>query len=217
MGCQLRCSSRDPDHQVTGDMRRWRAEEAMTTRTGRRGGARERVVQAAVTLIARHGVEGTSLQMIADELGVTKAAVYHQFQTKEDIVVAVVRPIFGELVDAVGAAERQPTRAAQVDAGIRGLIDVLLRHREIAAAFAGDPVIFNVVHADAELNGLIERMGLLLAGPDPDPATRIAVSLVGSGVAAGAADPALADLDDDTLRHGLLACARRALALPENG
>ena len=189
----------------------------MTTRTGRRGEARERVVQAAVRLIARHGVEGTSLQMIADELGVTKAAVYHQFQTKEDIVVAVVRPIFGELLDAVDAAERRTTRAAQVDAGIRGLIDVLLRHREIAAAFAGDPVIFNVVRADAELNGLVERMGLLLAGPDPDPATRIAVSLVGSGVAAGAADPALTDLDDDTLRDGLLVCARRALGLPDNG
>jgi AcrR family transcriptional regulator len=189
----------------------------MTTRIGRRGGARERVVQAAVRLIARHGVEGTSLQMIADELGVTKAAVYHQFQTKEDIVLAVVRPIFGELAEAIGVAEGQPSRTGQVGSAVSGLVDVLVRNREIAAAFAGDPVIFTVAHADDELNQLIERMGLLLAGSDPDPARRITVSVVGSGLAGAAADPLLADVDDATLRAGLLAVARRALGLPENG
>jgi AcrR family transcriptional regulator len=30
-------------------------------------------------------VSGTSLQMIAGAMGVTKAAVYHQFKTKEEI------------------------------------------------------------------------------------------------------------------------------------
>ena len=33
--------------------------------------AQTRVVDAAVTLFSRHGVGGTSLQMIADEIGVT--------------------------------------------------------------------------------------------------------------------------------------------------
>ncbi|PRC50878.1 TetR family transcriptional regulator, partial [Mycobacterium sp. ITM-2017-0098] len=36
-----------------------------------------------------HGVSGTSLQMIADAMGVTKAAVYRQFKTKEEIVIAI--------------------------------------------------------------------------------------------------------------------------------
>ena len=44
----------------------------------------------ALELFARHGVGGTSLQMIADSLEVTKAAVYHQFHTKEAIVLAVL-------------------------------------------------------------------------------------------------------------------------------
>ncbi len=37
--------------------------------------AQARIIAAASTLFARHGVGGTSLQMIADEIGVTKAAV----------------------------------------------------------------------------------------------------------------------------------------------
>src|ERR1041385_8027277 len=50
--------------------------------------ARHRTVAVALELFARYGVGGTSLQMIADELGVTKAAGYHQFRTKDDVVVA---------------------------------------------------------------------------------------------------------------------------------
>ncbi|NUR16364.1 MAG: helix-turn-helix transcriptional regulator, partial [Dermatophilaceae bacterium] len=53
-----------------------------------RGQGRRRVIDAAVELFAEHGVSGTSLQMIADHLGVTKAAVYYQFHAKEDIVLA---------------------------------------------------------------------------------------------------------------------------------
>ena len=36
---------------------------------------RTRLLETALELFTTHGVEGTSLQMIADALGVTKAAV----------------------------------------------------------------------------------------------------------------------------------------------
>jgi AcrR family transcriptional regulator len=179
-----------------------------------RGAARERVVRGAVTLFARHGVEGTSLQMIADELGVTKAAVYHQFKTKEDIVLAVVRPLFDEMAVFVEVAEREPTRPARRDLTLRGIVDLVVGHRELAAAFAGDPVILTVAREHEDLNELVTRVGLLLAGPDPSPAVRVAVSMVGAALGTGAADPELADIDDETLRRELLACARRLLEVP---
>ncbi|HSZ37995.1 MAG TPA: helix-turn-helix domain-containing protein, partial [Acidimicrobiales bacterium] len=50
--------------------------------------AQVRTAGVALDLFGEHSVSGTSLQMIADVLGVTKAAVYHQFRTKEAIVVA---------------------------------------------------------------------------------------------------------------------------------
>jgi AcrR family transcriptional regulator len=62
-------------------------------------GGQQRVLEAALDLFAEHGVSGTSLQMIADRMGVTKAAVYHQFRTKEEIVFAVIDPDLAGLSD----------------------------------------------------------------------------------------------------------------------
>ena len=53
---------------------------------------RTRLLETALELFTRHGVEGTSLQMIADALGVTKAAVYYHFKTKDEITEAVTEP-----------------------------------------------------------------------------------------------------------------------------
>jgi AcrR family transcriptional regulator len=81
-----------------------------------RTAAQTRVMDAALKLIAERGVSGTSLQMIADEMGVTKAAVYRQFKTKEEIVIAITEREMSRLEDAVEAAEAQghPLRARQV-------------------------------------------------------------------------------------------------------
>ena len=67
--------------------------------------ARTRVLDAALDLFARHGVSGTSLQMIAEAVGITKAAVYHQFRTKEQIVLAVTERELGRLEPALSEAE----------------------------------------------------------------------------------------------------------------
>ena len=66
---------------------------------------------AALALFAENGVGGTSLQMIADAIGVTKAAVYHQFKTKEEIVVAAVEVELARLEPALDAAEAEARSA----------------------------------------------------------------------------------------------------------
>jgi AcrR family transcriptional regulator len=77
-----------------------------------RTAAQTRVLDAALKLIAERGVSGTSLQMIADEMGVTKAAVYRQFKTKEEIVIAITEREMSRLEDALEAAEAQRARPA---------------------------------------------------------------------------------------------------------
>ena len=52
-----------------------------------------RIIEAALVLFAEHGVSGTSLQMIADAIGVTKAAVYQQYNTKDEIILAVAQVV----------------------------------------------------------------------------------------------------------------------------
>jgi AcrR family transcriptional regulator len=63
-----------------------------------------RIIDAALVLFAEHGISGTSLQMIADAIGVTKAAVYHQYNTKDEIVLAVAEVILKGLEAALTSA-----------------------------------------------------------------------------------------------------------------
>ena len=70
-----------------------------------RGDTRERIQAIALELFAEQGYEKTSLREIAERLGVTKAALYYHFKSKEDIVRS-----FTEELDAARrvAAGRYP-------------------------------------------------------------------------------------------------------------
>lgn len=179
-----------------------------------RGFARERVLEAALSLFAEHGVNGTSLQMIADRLGVSKAAVYYQFHSKDEIVLAVIQPVFDDMMRLVRIAEAMSTPEARREAAVSGMVEMAVRHRRVTAVFHGDPVIDGLVHSRDELQDTIERLTGILLGPDPDAADRICMSVLAAGVYGSATDPALNDVTDEELHRVLLDCAQRLLRTP---
>ena len=67
----------------------------------------------------RQGYDATSLQAIADEMGVTKANVYYYFRTKAEILEALLAPMADALDRLLDAAERLPhgARARRADDG----------------------------------------------------------------------------------------------------
>lgn len=69
-----------------------------STPKARRSNTRERIQKTALDLFVSRGYEKTSLREIAEELGVTKAALYYHFKTKEDILTALSDQL-GEPVD----------------------------------------------------------------------------------------------------------------------
>jgi TetR/AcrR family transcriptional regulator len=54
---------------------------------------RTRALAAAPRLFAERGFDGTTIQLIADEVGVSKPAVLHHFPSKEDLRRAVLEAI----------------------------------------------------------------------------------------------------------------------------
>src|SRR3954447_12492391 len=88
---------------------------------------RARLIDVAVALFIRHSFAGTSLQMIADELGFTKAAIYYHFRTREELLLAVMEPMLHQIDDIVVTAERQRTARSRADAMIRGYADFTAR------------------------------------------------------------------------------------------
>src|SRR5262252_3728694 len=73
-----------------------------------RGGTRERIQSIALELFAEQGYEKTSLREIAERLGVTKAALYYHFTSKEDIVRSFVEDYRAELEQVIAWCASQP-------------------------------------------------------------------------------------------------------------
>ena len=72
------------------------------------GDTRSRIQQVALELFTEHGYEATSLREIAERLGVTKAALYYHFKTKEDIVASFMEDRAAALQEIVTWAQGQP-------------------------------------------------------------------------------------------------------------
>jgi AcrR family transcriptional regulator len=75
---------------------------------GARGDTRARIQQVALELFAEQGYERTSLREIAERLGVTKAALYYHFKSKEDIVRSFTEDHFARLDALIDWASQQP-------------------------------------------------------------------------------------------------------------
>jgi hypothetical protein len=73
-----------------------------------RGGTRERIQEIALELFAEQGYEKTSLREIAERLGVTKAALYYHFKSKEDIVRSFTEDYRAEIEAVIAWGADQP-------------------------------------------------------------------------------------------------------------
>jgi len=143
---------------------------------------RTRLIEAAIDLFTRHSFAGTSLQMIADELGFTKAAIYHHFRTREQLLAAVIEPMLDELRAVVESAETKRTPHARAEHMLSGYAALAVRNRGLVAVLATDPSVATVLTDRAEWGKLILRQLALLADVDPGPAGEFKAALESTGV-----------------------------------
>ena len=178
-----------------------------------RSAAQQRILDAALTLIADHGVGGTSLQMIADAIGVTKAAVYHQFKTKEEIVIALTERELGRLDDALVAAEAEASARAR-EVLLTRVIDMAIERRRAAATLQFDPVVIRLLADHFPFQQFLTRLYGVLLG-DAEDQSRVSAAMLAGAIGTAVTHPLVADIDDDELRTELLLLTRRLLELPE--
>ena len=176
-----------------------------------RSPAQRRIVDAALKLVGEHGVNGTSLQMIADEIGVTKAAVYHQYNTKDAIILEVAQGPMRTLSAVVEAAEAEDDPAAARDLLLGKIIDLTIDRREIITKIHGDPAMARFLDENAEFRALMARLYELLAEGDTSVDARIRSALVTAGLAVAASHSLVSDVEDQELRGVLLELAHDIL------
>lgn len=91
---------------------------------------RQRIQAAARELFAEKGVLRTSLQDIADRLGLTKPALYYHFRSREDLVRSIVQPLIDEGEAFIAEQEcKRPAERATARELLEGYFDFHYRHR----------------------------------------------------------------------------------------
>ncbi|MGN8027622.1 TetR/AcrR family transcriptional regulator [Microbacterium sp. 22242] len=169
------------------------AEAVPRVRRGRPGYDRAQVLEIAVRLFNEQGYDATSVSSLAEELGLSKAAMYHHFASKEQILeIALDDALSGleAVLDGALADERLPA-ATQLVTVIEGAVHVLasrlpqvtllLRvhgNSEIERAALERRRIFD--QRVARLVETAQREGVLRADIRPSVATRLMFGMINS-------------------------------------
>ena len=91
---------------------------------------RDRIQHVARELFRQKGVQRTSLQDIADRLGITKPALYYHFRSREELVRSIIQPLIdeGERFVAENERRRKSARATPREL-LEGYFDFHFKHR----------------------------------------------------------------------------------------
>ncbi|MFF4184074.1 TetR/AcrR family transcriptional regulator [Streptomyces sp. NPDC001691] len=105
----------------------------MESSSTRRQATRQKLYEAAVTLIAEQGFSATTVDEIAERAGVAKGTVYYNFKSKTELFEELLRHGVGLLTASLQAAadetaERGGTKVEALDAMIRAGLDFIHRY-----------------------------------------------------------------------------------------
>jgi len=167
-------------------------ENGGTRRRGRPGYDLETLLTAAAELFYERGYDGTSIQDLANRLGVTKSAIYHHVPGKEALLrLAVDRALDGLFAEVAKLDAVEGRAIARLEHLVRGSVTVLVEQlpfvtlllrvrgnseteREALARRREFDQIVTALVADAAAEGDLR--------PDVDPAmtTRLLFGMVNS-------------------------------------
>ena len=168
---QVRAVERETLRQVRESRPRTRDDGELDTRS--------RIQIVALELFAERGYEATSLREIAERLGVTKAALYYHFKTKDEIIESYVAGLSGSIDELVEWGEAQPRTPESRREFLIRYSDLLLErgHHLLMRFFDRNQSAMQQHKAGSAMRARMLRMLDLLTPDNASTATRIRCSL----------------------------------------
>jgi AcrR family transcriptional regulator len=168
---------------------------------------RSRVQKVALELFAEQGYEKTSLREIAERLGVTKAALYYHFRSKEDIVHSFTDDHFDRIDALIEWARAQPPGPETRHALLERYVGIVLAGTEVFRFIEQNRASMQSMESGKErltrFRSRLDTLVELLAGPEAPLRDRVRASA--ALFAASAA--CVVVWDDDTDKSELHAIA----------
>ena len=168
-----------------------------------------RIARLALARFRMGGFVGTSIADLAGALGVSKAAIYYHYRSKDALLHRLVDP----LLDAIDACIQDhttpaaPARTQTVRPLLGAYLAVLLAHRQVVPLVATDIAVLNHPSIGPRLRAQNQQLQSLLTGPDTSVSARLrAEAALGAVWRPLVAEPPL-DLADATHQRTLIDAA----------
>jgi AcrR family transcriptional regulator len=93
------------------------------------------ILNQAAHIMARHGYAAASISAIAAAVGLSKAAIFHHFDTKEDIYIAIVIDVLRDMCTSVSKfVDTRNDPETKLRAFMHGHADYFEKHPEMITA-----------------------------------------------------------------------------------
>jgi TetR/AcrR family transcriptional regulator len=147
------------------------------------GDTRQRLIAAAREIICEAGLKQARMEDIATRAGVSRAAAYYHFNTKADLVGAIIDDLCSGLTDIVRATLADGPLDGVIAATVRFFSDHVAVTRLLLTEITLDPMELVIRHRDALLSVLRRRVSADIAAGrmrpmDPDVAAQAIVGLI---------------------------------------
>jgi AcrR family transcriptional regulator len=161
-------------------------------RRGRPGYDRDQILAVAVAVFNEQGYDAASVAQLAERLGVSKSALYHHFDSKEELLAVALDQALGGLEAVLHTAEATSGSAAdRLGAVLRGAVRVLVARRPFVTLLLRVRGTSEVERAalkrrrafDQNVTGLVraaQAEGSVRADIDASVATRLVFGMVNS-------------------------------------
>jgi AcrR family transcriptional regulator len=144
-----------------------------------RSDTRERIQDVARELFVQQGVQRTSLQDIADRLGITKPALYYHFTSREELIRSIVQPLIDDGEQFV--VDQENRGQTDVRELLEGYFDFHYRHRRDLVVVLAEFAVLEDLDLVEKVLAWRTRLGKLVFGPRPTlgQAARAAIAFGG--------------------------------------
>jgi AcrR family transcriptional regulator len=177
-----------------------------------------RIARLALDRFRVSGFVGTSIADLAGALGVSKAAIYYHYRSKDALLHRLIDPV----LDAIDACIQDHTTPARTPRQLLGAyLAVLIAHREVVPLVATDVAVLNHPKIGPRLRTQNQQLRALLTTADTSVAARLRAEAALGGIWRPLiAEPPL-DLADPAHQRILIDAAVAALqpsrSLPNGG